>query len=412
MIDLKRCKEEYAELLVMGGICLKPGERVMINADVSTAEMAEIVARVCYEHGASIVDVHWSDAKLESLHYAFASLGELKKVEKWEEERMALQAEQLPCKICLMSSEPQDYTPEMEARKQESDKAKLPIILKYREQMQDKFKWTVGGVPTQAWADQVFPGEENNLMHLWEDVLTTVLVNGDGTAVKKWEAKWQKAWNRMDALNALNLRTLHMKTGLGTDLTVELHPQGEFHAGAYRDAGYAANLPSEELYTSPMAGKAEGRLVASCPFIYQDHYVEGLKLTFEKGKVTEVKADKGEAFFKNLVQMDEGASMIGEVAIVDKNSPIGKLGHLMYHTLYDENAACHVAVGRGFPFILKNFAEMSDEERMHSGLNHSGIHCDIMYGTDDTEIMGVTADGRKVKIMEKGVWCIDMIESV
>lgn len=404
-MDLKRCKEEYAKLLVLGGIRLRPGERVIINSDVSTAEMAELTAKICYEYGASIVDVRWTDTRIDSLHYAFAAMEELEKVESWEEERMALQVKQLPCMIHLLSSEPQEYTPEMVDRQQRSMKKRLPVIMKYREQMQDKYRWTIGGVPTQAWADQVFPGEKDNLRHLWEDVLKTVMINGDGTAVEKWERKWQRLWSHMDALNALQLRTLHMTTGLGTDLTVELHPQAEFHAGAYREAGYAANLPSEELYTSPLAGKAEGKLVASCPLIYQNQYIEGLELTFTDGKVSEVKAAKGEEFFKRLVRMDEGASMIGEVAIVDKKSPVGRLGHLMYHTLYDENAACHVAVGRGFPFVLKNFSAMSDEERLNCGLNHSGIHCDIMYGTDDTRITGKTADGSSVKIMENGTWC-------
>lgn len=405
-MDLQKCKEEYAELLVMGGICLKSGERVIINSDVSTAEMAELVARKCYENGASVVDVRWTSNRMDSLHYAFASMAELEKVEKWEEERMALQVEQLPCMIHLLSSEPQEYTNEMVERKQKAMEGKLPIILKYREQMQDKYKWTVGGVPTQSWADQVFPGEEGNLRHLWEDVLKTVMVNGDGTSVAKWEEKWRRSWAHMDALNALGLKTLHMKTGLGTDLTVELHPEGEFHAGAYREAGYAANLPSEELYTSPLAGKAEGKLVASCPLVYDSQFIEGLELTFTDGCVADVRAKEGEAFFKKLVALDEGAGRIGEVAIVDKESPIGKLGHLMYHTLYDENAACHVAVGRGFPFILKNFAEMSDDERLNSGLNHSGIHCDIMFGTKDTEITGVTKDGQEVTIMKDGSWAV------
>lgn len=405
-MDLRRCMEEYAELLVVGGINLQPGERVILNSDVSITEMAEIVTRKCYEHGAAFVDVRWSNVKMESYHYAFADMEELKKVEKWQEERLALQVEQLPAMVYLMSSEPQEYTKEMLDRKQEALLAQLPIVMKYKDQMQDKYKWTIIGVPTQAWADQVFPGEENNLMHLWEDVLATVMVNGDGTAVEKWAKKWNAAWDHMDALNALEFCSLHMKTGLGTDLKVELHPDGEFHAAAYRHAGYAANIPSEELYTSPLAGKAEGKMVASCPLVYQDQFIDGIELTFENGRVSEVKATQNEEFLKQLVATDEGAGMLGEVAIVDKESPIGKLGHLMYHTLYDENAACHVAIGRGFPFVLKNFANMTDEERLNCGLNKSGVHCDIMFGTDDTEITGITKDGREICIMKDGLWQI------
>lgn len=405
-MDIERCKEEYAELLVTVGICLKPGERVLIHSDVSIWKMAELVAKTAYQHGASKVDIHWSSGRSEALDYAYGDLEVLKRVEEWEEKKAELQGKELPCVIYLLSSEPINYTPEMVMRQSEVTVARLAVLLKYREAMQDKYKWTIGGVPTQSWANQVFPGELGNLNHLWKDIFQTVLINGDKKSPSRWARKWEQLWAHMDQLNRLKLQFLHLKTGLGTDLTVELHPDGLWKSGANREEGYVANLPTEELFTSPLAGKAEGVIVASCPIVYSNQLIDGLCLEFQNGKVTKVTAKEGEAFFQQLVKTDEGAAMLGEVAIVDKHAPVGKLGHLMYHTLYDENAACHVAIGRGFPFVLKNFADLSDKERQNCGLNQSGIHCDIMFGTEDTTITGLCRDGKKVTLFSNGEWCI------
>ncbi len=408
MEQFEACKKEYAELLVMGGIHLAEGESVIINSDVETSEMARLVAKACYEHGASQVEIRYSDAAADSLHYAYADVEKLKTMRKWEEERLAQQVEDLPCVIYLMAADPQQFTEEMLEKQNQVMLEKLPVIMKYRQQMEDKYKWTIGGVPTAGWAKQVFPeeAEVEAIAHLWRDILKTVMVTGDGTAVSRWNEKWKSAWAHMDALNEQDFRQLHIVTGLGTDLTVTLHEKAEFHAGAYRDAGYAANLPSEELYTTPMSSGTEGVMIASMPLVYQDQYMEGIRLEFHEGKIVSASAEKGAAFLQNLIKMDEGAGMLGEVAIVDKNSPVNQLGHLMYHTLYDENAAGHIAIGRGFNFVFDGFASMTDEEKQDLELNQSAIHCDIMYGTEDTCITGIHSDGSECVIMKDGSWCI------
>lgn len=403
-MDFRKCLEEYADLLVLGGIRLNKGEKVIIKSDIETSDMAMLVAKKCYENGASYVSIDWNNPALDAMHYSYANLEDLK-MKEWEVKKWDLQLEQLPCVINIIATNPQEYTKEMLANRQVVESNRLPIIGSYRTAMMDKHKWTAGCVATQVWADQVFPNEEDNLTHLWNDIFSSLMINGDGTAVSKWDEKWNNAWAHMDALNAYEFKSLHLQTELGTDLKVDLIPGGLFHAAAYRDMNYAANLPSEELYTSPFAGKAEGKVVASCPLFYNDQYIDGLELTFKDGKVVEVKANEGETFFKNLVSMDEGASRLGEVAIVDKNSPIRKLGHLMYHTLFDENAACHIAVGKGFPNVLKE-TNLSMEEIKERGINSSAIHCDIMWGTEDTLITGITKDDQIVTIMENGSWKI------
>lgn len=404
IMDLQKCKEEYAALLVLGGIHLKQGEKVIINSDVLTQEMAHLVMEKCYEYGASKVEIRWKSARADAWDIKKADLDILKTVDPWEEARLDQQTKELPCVIHLLTSEALEYSPEMVERQAEMTKARLPLLLKYNQAMQDKYKWTVGGIPTASWAEKVFPGEENNLQHLWEDVLQTLYINGDGSSIRTWEKKWENAWRHLEALNDLELKTIRLKSGLGTDLTIEMLPGAMWHCGAFKEMGYAANLPSEELYTSPKAGSADGVLAASCPLVYANQYVEGLKLTFSGGRVTKVSAKQGEGFFKNLVETDEGVSRLGEVAIVDKNSPIRRAGHLFYHTLYDENSASHIAIGRGFPFVMKDFQNMSDEERLNCGVNNSGIHCDIMWGTEDAEITGVCQNGEEVVIMKDGSW--------
>lgn len=405
-MDLQKCKEEYARLLVLGGIHLKPGEKVIIHSDVLTREMAHLVMEACYEHGASKVEIRWSSARADAWDIKKADLELLKTVNPWEEARLEQQVKELPCMIHLLTSEAMEYSPEMLERQAEMTKARLQVLLKYNQAMQDKYKWTVGGVPTAGWAEKVFPGEEDGLSRLWEDIFQTLYIHGDGSSIRTWEKKWESAWRHLDALNALDLKTIRLRSGLGTDLTIEMLPGAMWHCGAFQDRGFAANLPSEELYTSPKAGCAEGVLAASCPLVYANQYIDGLKLRFVGGRVTDVSAKQGEAFFKNLIRTDEGAGRLGEVAVVDRHSPVRKAGHLFYHTLYDENSASHIAVGRGFPFVMKDFQKMSDGERLNCGVNNSGIHCDIMWGTEDAKITGTRRNGEEVVIMEEGSWVI------
>ena len=405
-MNLELCKEEYADLIVRGGICLKPGEKVQINCDVTCYDMANRVAKACYANGASKVEIRWTDSILENLDYRYADIELLKPVPRWEEEQMKQQSEQLPCLVHLLCTNPMESTEEMIKKQGEVRAEHLQVLLPYILKMRNHYKWTAVGIATQEWADHLFPNENGNLEHLWRDILQCAMVTGDGTSTEKWSEKWQSMWEHMNRLNDLKLRELHFTSELGTDLTVKMHSEAEFHCASSPDDGCAFNIPSEELYSSPIAGQTEGILVASCPLIYENQTVEGLMLQFQDGHIVSVRADKGEQFFKDLVAVDDGAAMLGEVAIIDRHSPVRALGHLMDHTLYDENAACHVAIGRGFENILKDYKNKSQEEITACGINQSAIHCDIMWGTDDSKITGNTEDGMPIVILEHGEWMI------
>lgn len=405
-MDLRKCKEEYARLLVLGGVALKKGERVVITSDVVSAEMAELVAKTAYECGASKVEMRWNSARVDAYGYEYGNVDFMKEFDEWEAKKMELQVEQLPCVINLVSSEPIEFTSEMLANQAEVMKERAPKIMNYRGQMDGKFKWTIGGVATQAWADQVFPGEEGNLDHLWRSIFTTLMITGEGDSIEKWDQTWEKIHEHEDYLNKLDLKTVHVETSLGTDLTMELSEDVLWEGGSNRVLGNAPNLPSAEVFTSPIASSTEGVMVSSKPLVCQNQVIEGIRLVFKEGKVIEASAEKGEEFFKKYLETDEGALRLGEIAIIDKYSPIKNAGHIFYHTLFDENVACHVAIGRAFPFLLKDFTSMTVEEiDARTDLNQSGIHCDIMFGTPDVTVTGTTRDGKVVEIMKNGEWC-------
>ncbi len=395
------CLEEYAALIVKEGIQLHQGEQVLINSDVSIWPMAERVSRMCYQNGASRVVIHWSSSREEAMDYAY---GDLEKLTRVDDSLIAMyqeQSEQLPCLIHLLTSDPQQFNEKVQA---EVRNAKMEKLMPYILKMRGNYRWTAVCIPSESWAEQVFPEEADRLDHLWKDVLSALMINGDGSSIERWQEKFRSMWKHMDSLNGLDLRSLHLHSELGTDLTVSLHEKAMFACASGPEDGMAVNLPSEELFTSPIAGKAEGTLVASCPLVYENTLIENLKLQVQNGKVSGVHASRGEDFMKHLVQTDEGASMLGEVAIVDRHSPIRALGHLLYHTLFDENAACHVAIGRGFPFVLKDYRNMTSEQIHACGINESAIHCDIMWGTDEAGIDGTDRNGNVIAIMKHGEW--------
>ncbi|MGM9536141.1 MAG: aminopeptidase, partial [Intestinibacter sp.] len=233
-MDLETRKNEYAELIVKAGIQLKPGEKVIINSDVTIYDMTRRVCEICYQEGASYVEIRWSDSRKEAMDFKYADEELLIKVDKWQEEQYIQQSEELPCLIHLLISDSIPYSEIMQERQAKARVSKLNVLSPYIQKMQNKYKWTAVCIPTQVWADQVFPSEENNLEHLWEDVLHTLMITGDGQSIKKWDNKWHNMWDHMDRINALGLKSLHLESELGTNLTVALHPKVKFACASGR----------------------------------------------------------------------------------------------------------------------------------------------------------------------------------
>ena len=246
---------------------------------------------------------------------------------------------------------------------------------------------------------------------LWNAILFTSRVidkaGNDLDPVAEWKAHNESFRSRCEYLNSLHIKTLEYKSANGTDFTVDMIPEGIFCGGSEHTLGgeeFNPNIPSEEIFTSPKAGCAEGLVVASLPLSYRGQLIENFSVRFEGGKVVEVKAEKGEDLLKQMVSMDNGAAMLGECALVPYTSPIRESGITFYETLFDENAACHLALGRGFTNCIKDYDKYSLEELHAMGINESMIHVDFMIGTDDLSVTAVTESGERVAIFTDGNW--------
>jgi aminopeptidase len=285
--------------------------------------------------------------------------------------------------------------------------ARLQVIKPYRDEMENKYQWCIAAVPGKAWAKKIFPDlhVSKAVEKLWEAILFTCRVGND--SMKAWEEHDRDLQSRCQYLNGLGLDSLHYTSSNGTDLTVGLIPQARFMAaGEYSLQGiyFNANMPTEEVFISPMRGKAEGIVYATKPLSYQGQLIENFSITFQDGKVTKVKAEKNENLLKEMIGMDEGAAMLGECAFVPYDSPIRETGLLFYNTLFDENAASHLALGRGFSNCLKDYGNYTTAEAREMGINDSLIHVDFMIGNEDLSIVGITHEGEKVQIFKYGNW--------
>lgn len=282
-----------------------------------------------------------------------------------------------------------------------------PILKPYRDRRENRDQWCIAAVPGAAWAKKVFPGMRASaaMEKLWEAILFTSRVDGD--PVKAWEDHNAELARRCDYLNSLNIRSLHYTADNGTDLTVGMIGEAEWKGGgetSLQGIFFNPNIPTEECFISPKKGEAEGIVYATKPLSYRGILIEDFFVRFEGGKVAEVGAKKGEDVLKTMIAMDEGAAYLGECALVPQKSPISESGILFYNTLFDENAACHLALGMGFADTIRDFENKTLEECRALGINDSMIHEDFMIGCDSMNIDAICADGKTVPIFRGGSW--------
>ena len=262
-------------------------------------------------------------------------------------------------------------------------------------------------MPGKAWAKKVFPGERTStaVEKLWEAILSTSRVTED--PVKAWEDHNKDLHDRCAYLNSLKIRSLHYTADNGTDLTVGMIPEAIFCGGmevSKQGIGFNPNIPSEECFISPMKGEAEGIVYSTKPLSYNGQLIENFFMRFENGKVVESGAEKGAELLETLLNMDEGARYLGECALVPQASPICQSGLLFYNTLFDENAACHLAIGMGFPDTIRDYHNKTLEECRALGVNDSMIHEDFMIGCDSMNIDAVCDDGKTIPVFRNGNW--------
>lgn len=400
--------QKYAKLIARKGINVKKGQEVIVSASLDQPEFVKMVVEECYRAGASKVTVEWSFQPITKLHYRYRSLKTLSTFEKWEIEKLEHRCETLPATIYIESDDPDGLKGINQDKVSKASQAKYPIVKPYRDKMDNKYQWCIAAVPGEAWAKKVFPGERTSkaVEKLWNAILYTSRADGDDP-VKAWEEHNADLKTRFEYLNSLGIESLHYTASNGTDFTVGLIPDALFMGGSELTLDgreFNPNIPSEEVFTSPMKGNAEGIVYATRPLSYRGELIENFSVRFEGGKAVEVHAEKGEDLLKQMISMDENAAYLGECALVPFDSPIRNSEITFYNTLFDENACCHLAFGRGFENCIKDFDKYTLEECRQKGINDSLIHVDFMIGSEDLNITAHTRDGKDVAIFKDGNW--------
>ncbi len=398
----------YAELIVGKGINPDAGQEVIVIAGLDELDFTRMVVEKCYEHGAAKVIVEWKDMPIERLAQLHQSEETLSSIENWELEKLKWRCEKLPALIWLDSEDPDGMDGIDQGKRARSQMARFPKIKPYRDEMENKFQWCIAGVPGEKWAAKVFPGipVKDAVEKLWEAILDAARANGDPIA--NWDEHNQTIHRRCRQLNDFNFAKLRYKSANGTDFTVGLMEQGIFAGGSEKDLSgriFNPNIPSEEIFTTPRKGDADGLLVATKPLSWQGTLIENFSIRFAGGKAVEVHAEKGQEALERMIAMDENAALLGECALISWDSPINNTGILFYNTLFDENACCHLALGRGFDNCVRDYEKYSQDELHTMGVNDSMIHVDFMIGSADLDITGITGDGKEVAIFRNGVWC-------
>ncbi|MBQ1230573.1 MAG: aminopeptidase [Clostridia bacterium] len=404
----KSVLRQYARLIAQKGGNVQKGQDVIITASLDQPEFVTMVAEECYRCGARKVTVDWTHQPLTKLNYQKRSVKTLSKMEDWEIEKLKHHVETLPVHIYLESDDPDGLRGINQEKVSKASQARYKIVKPFREAMDNKYQWCIAAVPGAAWAKKVFPGVNKfkAMEMLWEAILYTSRV--DGNPVAAWEAHNKDLADRCAYLNSLCIETLEYHSANGTDLKVGMIEDALFMGGSELAQGsgieFNPNIPSEEAFISPKKGVAEGIVYSSKPLSYRGELIENFSVRFEGGRAVEVHAERNEDLLRKMISMDEGAAYLGECALVPYDSPIRNSGILFYNTLFDENAACHLALGRGFTNVIKDYDKYTLEECYEKGINQSMIHVDFMIGTEDLSITAITRDGRRVPIFENGNW--------
>lgn len=403
--------KKYASLIACTGAHVQNGDEVVITAELDQPKFVEYVVEACYRAGAKKVTVEFSHQPLQKLHVRYRSVETLSTVEDWEVAKFEHYIRVLPARIYLVSEDPDGLFGMDREKYAKGAQERYKVLKPLRDRMDNRYKWCIAAVPGKKWAKKVFPNlrasaaEEN----LWEAILRASRADGADPAAA-WEAHNQALSHRCAYLNSLKIASLHYSSSNGTDFTVGLIPEALFCGGGEYTIGGAffnPNIPTEEVFVSPMRGQADGIVYATKPLSYNGQLIENFWIRFEKGRAVEVHAEKNQALLETMISMDEGAAYLGEVALVPHSSPVGQQGFLFYNTLFDENAACHLALGEGFTNTIQNYSERTLEECRALGVNTSMIHEDFMIGASDLCITATLHSGDTVSIFRNGEWAFE-----
>jgi aminopeptidase len=395
--------ERFAELVVHVGANVQPGSGVLLGTDIAHLDIARAVVEHAYAAGAEWVEVDWSDGPIRRSRLTHASVESLTKSRPWAIERTKAWAAERGVAIQLVG----DPDPHLLDDVDPAKAAAVPMeeVLARREAMLgQQLRWTVVPAPNPGWAREVFG--EPDVERLW-DAVTTAMRLDEPDPVGSWRERAAQLAARARALDGLELTEICYRSG-GTDLTVGLVPDSRWTGGSMQDPDgvtYMPNIPTEEVFTSPDRRRADGTISLTKPVIIGGQVVEGLTVTFTGGRIADASATSGIETVRAQLDTDDGARSLGEVSLVDRDSRIAKAGILFHNTLFDENAACHVAWGQSFPFAVAGGLNKGNEERYEIGLNNSAVHTDVVIGGDGMTVTGRGPKGT-VEIIRDDEWVL------
>lgn len=404
---MERQIDKYVELVIQKGINIQKGQILVISSPVEVYDFTRKLVKQAYELGASEVVVHWNDEVVGKYKYVYGAEDIFDTFPEWQKESMEYYRKKGAAFLSVYATDP-DILKEVDKTKvARFQKAKSLALKEYYENvMGNSNQWCVISVPTQAWAKRVFPelSTEVAISEMWKLILKIVRADKENP-ILEWENHLNTLKARMDYLNKKRFAKLIYRNSLGTNLEIGL-PEGHkwISGGEKSKAGveFVANIPTEEIFTMPHREKVNGVVVSSKPLIYGGSVIDKFTLTFKDGEVINYSAEVGEEILGKLLSMDENSKYLGEVALVEYDSPISKSERVFYNTLFDENASCHLAFGGAYPVCLENSEGQSEEELKERGMNNSLTHEDFMIGTEDMEIVGIDSEGRETTIMKNG----------
>ncbi|MSS42806.1 aminopeptidase [Anaerosalibacter bizertensis] len=409
MKNFEQMLEEYAQLAVKTGINIQKGQTLVINSPIECSDFVKLVAKYAYEEGAKEVHVEWHNEDLTRMKYDHAPIEVFENFPKWKADGFEQFAEDGAGFLSISASNPELLKGVDPKKVAANNKSSSKAMEKFREYtMNNHVSWCVISIPTSDWAMKVFPDipKEEAVEKLWEAIFKTVRIDKEDP-IEAWNEHLNNLDEKLEFLNEKEFKNLHYTSSNGTDLIIEL-PKGHIWSGGgdynTKDVFFVANMPTEEVFTLPKKTGINGTVVSTKPLNYSGNLIDNFKLTFKDGKVVDFEAEKGYETLKNLLDTDEGARYLGEVALVPYDSPISNSNILFYNTLFDENASCHLAFGMAYPTCIEGGSKMNEKEKEAHGVNSSLVHVDFMIGSKDLDIVGETDEGEKLQIFKDGNW--------
>lgn len=406
MTNFQETLKKYANLAINVGVNLQENQTLVIRTPIECADFARLIASEAYDKGAKNVIVKWDDEKLTLIKYLKAPEETLKEFSKFEAEELTALAEDGAAVLSIYASDPEILKPVDPARIAMANKARSMALKKFREYtMSNTISWSIVSIPTEGWAKKVFPDLpiEEAMIKLWENIFKIVRVDEDDP-VEAWHNHLKNLKEKMDFLNKKKFKKLYYRSTI-TDLQIELPKNALWCGGSEcnsKGIPFVANMPTEEVFTLPLKTGVNGTVASTKPLNYGGNLINKFTITFKDGKVVDFTAEEGYDTLKELLNTDEGSSYLGEVALVPYNSPISNSHVIFYNTLFDENASCHLALGKAYPSCIENGENMSEDELLNANSNISLVHVDFMIGSKDLNIIGITQNSEEVQVFKDG----------